>query len=150
VQRSGLLIIVGTLILASGLFYVILLHPPSGTHATTTIAGGGCTSYSSSFTIIASESGYNNSVNEGAPAKPWPILCAQEGEQIKITVINEDTVEPHGFAISNYLEAGITVLPGHTATISLVADSPGDFKVYCNVICAIHPFMQSGVLVIAS
>jgi len=141
---------VGTLLLASGLFYVILLHPPTGTHATTTISGAACTSYSSTFTIIASESGYNNSIGAGAPAKPWPILCAQEGEQIKITVINEDTVEPHGFAISNYLEAGITVLPGHTQTITLVVDTPGDFKVYCNVICAIHPFMQSGVLVVAS
>jgi len=149
-QRSGLLIVAGTFLLAGGLFYVILLHPPTGTHATTTINGAACTSYSNSFTIVESESGYNDSIAAGAPAKPWPILCAEEGEQIKITIINQDTVEPHGFAISNYLEAGITTLPGHTDTITLVADRAGDFKVYCNVICAIHPYMQSGVLVIAS
>jgi nitrous oxide reductase len=142
--------ILGTLALAGGMLYAISLHPPTGAHATTMAVGANCTSYASTFTVVASESGYNGSINHGAPSKPWPILCAHEGEQIKITVVNDDTVEPHGFAISNYLEAGVTVLPGHTSTITLVADSPGEFKIYCNVICAVHPYMQSGVLVVSS
>jgi len=150
VDRTGLLLILCTLVLAGAMLYLISLHPPTGTHATTSIAASNCTSYGSTFTIIASESGYNDSIGHGAPEKPWPILCAQAGDQIKITVVNDDTVEPHGFAISNYLEAGITVLPGHTQTFSFVASESGDFKVYCNVICAIHPFMQSGVLVVSS
>jgi nitrous oxide reductase len=149
VQRSSLLIVATTIILAAGLFYVIVAHPPSGTHATTSIGNGNCTSYSNSFVVVADESGFNNSIAHGAPAKPWPILCAQEGEQIKITVVNDDTVEPHGFAVSDYLEAGITVLPQHSQVITFVADRAGDFKIYCNVICAIHPYMQSGVLVVA-
>jgi len=70
------------------------------------------------------------------------------GEEVKITFINEDTVEPHGFAVAGYDDAGVTVLPGRSTTVTFFAGSAGDFKIYCNVICAVHEFMQSGLLVV--
>lgn len=112
------------------------------------MSGIDCQSYSTTFTVIATQSGYNDSIGHGAPSKHWPILCAQSGEQITINFINEDTVEPHGFAVAGYDDAGVTVLPGKSTTITFYASSPGDYKIYCNVICAVHIFMQSGLLVI--
>jgi nitrous oxide reductase len=150
VQRLGLLIIVATLALAAGVLYYSSQHPFSPSQQAKVVSGITCTSYTDDFTVIASQAGYNDSIAHGAPSKPWPVLCARAGEEITITIVNNDSVEPHGFAIAGYLDAGITVLPGKTDTITFYGGSPGDYKVYCNVICAIHSFMQSGVLVLAS
>jgi heme/copper-type cytochrome/quinol oxidase subunit 2 len=147
-QKVGVMIVIATFALAATVLYISSLHPFTPSQEESTVKGINCTSYTDSFTIIATESGYNDSIGHGAPAKSWPILCAQSGE-VTIKVINEDTVEPHGFAVAGYLPAGITVLPGKTDTITFYAGSTGDYKVYCNVICAIHTFMQSGVLVVA-
>jgi heme/copper-type cytochrome/quinol oxidase subunit 2 len=145
-----MVIIVATFVLAGVVLYYASLNPFAPSQQATTVAGVSCTAYHSSFTIIASQSGYNDSIGHGAPGKNWPVLCAHSGEQITITVVNEDSAEPHGFAVAGYLDAGITVLPGRTQTISFYASSPGDFKIYCNVICAVHVFMQSGLLVLTS
>ena len=150
VQKLGLLIIVATLALAGAVLYYSSQHPFSPSQQAKAVSDLNCTSYTNTFTVVASQSGYNDSIARGAPSKPWPVLCARAGEQITITVVNVDSVEPHGFAIAGYLDAGVTVLPGKTDTITFYASSPGDYKVYCNVICAIHPFMQSGVLVLAT
>jgi heme/copper-type cytochrome/quinol oxidase subunit 2 len=149
VQKSGVLLILGTIALAAVVLFLVFQHPLAQTE-TTTVSEGACTSYSDTFTVVASQSGYNDSISHGVPAKPWPILCTHKGDLVRITIVNEDSVEPHGFSISNYLEAGVTVLPGRSTTITVFADNAGDFKIYCNVICAVHAFMQSGVLVVSS
>ena len=149
VQKLGLLIIVATLALAAAVLYYSSQHPFSPSQQARDVSGVNCTSYTNTFTVVASQSGYNDSIAHGAPSKSWPVLCAKAGEEVTITVVNSDSVEPHGFAIAGYLDAGVTVLPGKTDTITFYAGSPGDYKVYCNVICAVHPFMQSGVLVLS-
>ena len=148
-QKLGLVIVVATFCLAGAVLYVAAQHPFTPSQAARNVSGINCTSYTQEFTIIATQSGYNDSIGHGAPSKHWPILCAHAGEEVTITVVNEDNVEPHGFAVAGYLDAGITVLPLKTETISFYASTPGDYRVYCNVICAVHPFMQSGVLVLA-
>ena len=149
-QKLVLLMVVATLALAVGVLYYSSQHPFTPSQQAKEVSGVNCTSYTNTFTVIASQSGYNNSIGHGAPSKPWPVLCALAGEEVTITIVNTDSVEPHGFAIAGYLDAGITVLPGKTETITFYASSPGDYKVYCNVICAVHIFMQSGVLVLSS
>jgi heme/copper-type cytochrome/quinol oxidase subunit 2 len=149
VQKFGLLIVIATFALAAGVLYTVSLHPFSPSQGASTVEGVQCSSYSSSFTVVASESGYNDSTGHGAPGKHWPILCARLGEQVTINFVNADYAEPHGFAIAGYDEAGITVLPGHSAKITIYASAAGDFKIYCNVVCAVHSFMQSGILVIS-
>jgi hypothetical protein len=149
VQKIGLVIVVSTLALAAAVLYITSQHPFSPSQGETSIGGIECASYSNSFTVVASQSGYNDSIGHGAPSKHWPILCANLGEEVTITFVNVDTVEPHGFAIAGYDDAGVTVLPGHSTTLTFYASAPGDFKIYCNVICAVHIFMQSGVLVVA-
>jgi heme/copper-type cytochrome/quinol oxidase subunit 2 len=42
------------------------------------------------------------------------------------------------------------LLPGHTTKITFVANTLGDFKIFCNVLCAVHIFMQSGLLVVTT
>jgi heme/copper-type cytochrome/quinol oxidase subunit 2 len=150
VQKLGLVIVVATVALAATVLFFASLHGFSPSQGATPVGGINCTSYTNTFTVIASESGYNDSVGHGAPSKPWPILCARAGEEVTITVVNQDNVEPHGFAVAGYLDAGVTVLPGKTDTVSFYASAPGDYKVYCNVICAVHAFMQSGVLVLSA
>jgi len=150
VQKLGLLIIVATLAFAAGVLYYTSQHPFTPSQQSKDVSGVNCTSFTNTFTVIASQSGYNDSIAHGAPSRPWPVLCARAGEEVTITIVNSDSVEPHGFSIAGYLDAGVTVLPGKTDTITFYAGSPGEYKVYCNVICAIHPFMQSGVLVLSS
>ena len=148
-QKLGPVIIVATLALAATVLYIASQHPFTPAQQESTVSGIECQSYTTTFTVVATQSGYNDSIGNGAPSKHWPILCAQVGEQITITFINEDTVEPHGFAVAGYDDAGVTILPGKSTTITFYAASPGDYKIYCNVICAVHVFMQSGLLVIA-
>ncbi len=148
-QKLVLVMVVATLALAAGVLYFSAQHPFSPSQGESSVSGVQCSNYSSSFTVIATQSGYNDSIGHGAPSKYWPVLCTYLGEEVKITFINEDTVEPHGFAVSGYDDAGVTILPGKSTTISFYASSAGDFKIYCNVICAIHKFMQSGLLVVA-
>lgn len=149
-QKLGLVIVVATLAFAATVLYFASQHEFSPSQGASKVSGVNCTSYTNTFTVVATENGYNDSVGHGAPSKPWPVLCARAGEEITITVVNQDDVEPHGFAVAGYLDAGITVLPGKTQTISFYASAPGDYKVYCNVICAVHPYMQSGVLVLSA
>ena len=149
-HRLSLLIVVATFTLAAGVLYYSSQHPFSPSQQAKVVNDVTCTSYTSTFTVIATQTGYNDSSAHGVPSKSWPVLCARAGEEITITFVNSDSVEPHGFAIAGYLDAGVTVLPGKTDTITFYAGSPGDYKVYCNVLCAIHSFMQSGVLVVSS
>jgi nitrous oxide reductase len=149
-SKSVPIIFICTILLAGVVLFYASQHPPSSGMETTTLSGVTCSSYSDKFTVVASQDGYNDSIGHGAPSKHWPILCVHSGETVSITIVNQDNVEPHGFAIAHYSEAGVTVLPGRSTTLTFFAGTPGDYKIYCNVICAIHIFMQSGVLVVTS
>lgn len=107
--------------------------------------GAGSTKSQVAFTLIASRTGYNGSVNMGTP---WPVMTVHQGQTVTVHVKNEDPVEPHGFTVTHYFDSGVTLRPGETYTITFVADQKGTFRVYCDIFCTIHVYMQNGQLTV--
>ncbi len=97
------------------------------------------------FTIIASPTGFNRSTSVGAP---WPQMTVHQGQTVTIQVENKDPVEPHGFTVAHYFDSGVTLRPGQTYTLTFLADQRGTFRVYCNIFCTVHIYMQSGQLTV--
>src|SRR5262245_63362858 len=97
--------------------------------------------------MIADEKGYNDSIDHNVPKNYWPILCVHLGDTFEITVVNQGS-EPHGFAIGHYYEAGISLPQGNRMTLTFTADRAGSFLIYCTILCAVHPWMLSGLLVV--
>ena len=95
------------------------------------------------FTLVASRTGYNGSVNMESP---WPLMTVRQGQTVTIQVKNDDPVEPHGFTVTHYLDSGVTLRPGETYTLTFLADKKGTFRVYCHIFCTIHVYMQNGQL----
>lgn len=108
-----------------------------------------CNTYSSSFTIVATLDGFNDSIAHGVPKNYWPVICVREGTLVTIKVINRDNVEPHGFSVSKYFEGGRSIMPGQTYTLTFYASQKGYFFIRCNVLCSIHWAMLSGLLVVS-
>jgi FtsP/CotA-like multicopper oxidase with cupredoxin domain len=108
----------------------------------------GCAKPAGGFLIVASKTGYNDSVSHGAPANPWPVITVHQGQKVTIVVCNID-VQAHGFQVSHYFDNSIeTVAPGQVITIPISADQTGTFVIYCDILCSIHTFMQSGMLTV--
>ena len=106
------------------------------------------------FTIIESDPPDPLAGINGSYYKPlgtqWPIIRVHLGDTVIITVINNDSREIHGFAIVHYDDKGFSTAPGQQHTITFVVNEAGTFRMYCNVFCAIHPYMQNGDLVVTS
>ncbi len=100
--------------------------------------------------IVADIHGFNNSVGHlrNSPSEPWPVLRVHRGDRVNLLVCNLDDYSPHGFAIQHYLDAGIALMPHESFRYSFVADEVGVFTVYCNIICPVHAYMQSGQLIV--
>jgi len=80
----------------------------------------------------------------------WPTLNVQLGQTVSIHVINCASSEAHGFAITYYDDNSIiAVQPGHSYDVTFTASRAGTFRIYCDIFCAIHPFMQNGALVVS-
>ena len=108
--------------------------------------GAGSTAKSQvTFTLVASRTGYNGSVNMGSP---WPLMTVRQGQTVTIQVKNDDPVEPHGFTVTHYLDSGVTLRPGETYTLTFLADQKGTFRANCNIFCTIHVYMQNGQLAV--
>ncbi len=73
-------------------------------------------------------------------------MTVHQGQTVTIHVRNEDPVEPHGFTVTHYLDSGVTLRPGETYTLTFLADQKGTFRVYCDIFCTIHVYMQNGQL----
>src|SRR2546426_10507876 len=97
------------------------------------------------FTLVASRTGYNGSVNMGSP---WPVMTVHQGPTVTIQVKNDDPVEPHGFTVTHYLDSGVTLRPGETYTLTFLADQKGAFRAYCSILCTIHSYMRNGPLTV--
>jgi len=108
----------------------------------------GCYKPANGFLVVMNSYGYNDSVLEGAgPSKSWPVISVLQNATVNITVCNADTVEAHGFQISNYYDSKIVALvPGEVIHVSFTATKVGSFRIYCAIFCAIHPFMENGEL----
>jgi FtsP/CotA-like multicopper oxidase with cupredoxin domain len=113
--------------------------------------GNGAHAY---FLIVAADprspfAGFNGSyyvpTNE-----TWPTLNVHLGQTVSIHVINCASGEAHGFAITHYDDNSIiAVQPGHSYDVTFTASEAGTFRIYCDIFCAIHPFMQNGALVVS-
>lgn len=112
----------------------------------------GCSKPAGGYLVVMSRYGYNDSVLEGAgPTKAWPVITVTQNTTVNITVCNADTVEAHGFQISNYFDSDIvSVVPGEIIHVSFVANRVGTFRIYCAIFCAIHLFMEYGELQVTS
>jgi len=123
---------------AGAVFYTLVQgtpKPPSGTV--------------DNFVIIASVTGFNDSIGHGVPANPWPVLHATRGDLVNITMYNEDK-QAHGFQVAHCLASPIeTIAPGQKVVFSFVADESETFQIYCDIPYTVHWAMQSGELVVS-
>ena len=105
------------------------------------------------FTIVESDPPDPMAGLNGSYYKPlgtqWPTIQVPLGDTVVITVINNDSREVHGFAIVHYDDRGFSLAPGQQRTITFVANEAGTFRMYCNVFCAIHPYMQNGAVIVS-
>jgi len=111
----------------------------------------GCVRPAGGFLIVGSAMGYNDSIEHGAPVKPWPILDVANGTDVAITVCNA-YADALGFQVAHYLADKVEAIgPGQSMTVSFVADETGTFLIYCSVLSPIHVYLQGGeVNVLAS
>jgi FtsP/CotA-like multicopper oxidase with cupredoxin domain len=100
-------------------------------------------SYFHTFPSSAGYAGYNASLQY------WPIIQVWQGQTVTITVMNCASSEPHGFAIGSYFNSGVTLSTGQSYVLTFVASHAGRFSMYCNILCAIHPYMQNGLLIVS-
>lgn len=102
------------------------------------------------FLIIADLRGFNDSVDhlQNSPNESWPVIRVSRGDRVNILVCNLDNDSPHGFAIQHYFDAGVPLMPHDSYRLSFVADQDGTFTMYCNIFCPVHPYMQSGKLIV--
>ncbi len=109
-----------------------------------------CITPSGYFLIVADLSGFNDSVDhiQNSPNEPWPVIRVSKGDRVNVLVCNMDDYSPHGFAIQHYFDVGVALMPHDSYRISFVADEDGTFTMYCNIFCPVHPYMQSGELVV--
>ena len=98
------------------------------------------------FVVVMANEGMNVGFNGSKfQSGSWPIMNVTLGRTVTIHVINNDTVQSHGFAIQLYF-SGFALGPGTCGDATFTADQSGSFLVYCNISCSIHEFMQNGRL----
>jgi len=134
--------------IANGLSCSTISKDPSPNSGNATAGNGPA----ASFLIVAADPGSPYEGFNGSAyhlLTPWPVMRVHLGQQIVITVMNCASSEPHGFAITHYLDSGITLASGGIYTVNFTADEKGTFKVYCDILCAVHPYMQNGELVVS-
>lgn len=134
---------------------VVSLYWPSSTtpanQPPVTQRAADCVKPPSYFLIIANLGGFNDSVThlQKSPNEPWPVVRVHKGDRVNIMVCNTDDYSPHGFAVEHYLDAGVPLMPHETFRVSFTADQTGNFTIYCNIFCPVHPYMLSGLLIVA-
>ncbi len=121
-------------------------HQPNGTLRAASNPQG-CNRPPGYVSLIVDSSGFNNSKAQITPSRLPTLLQFQKGETVNLIVCNFDT-GMHGFAITHYADAGVTLRVGESYKISFVAKDTGDFTIYCNIFCSLHPFLL-GKLVVA-
>jgi hypothetical protein len=79
------------------------------------------------FTIVISLSGYNDSQHH---SRPWPIMNVTVNWEVIIHILNNDTSQTHGFAITHYFDQGVPLQPGNSCDLTFFASQTGTFPVY--------------------
>jgi hypothetical protein len=79
------------------------------------------------FTIVIYLSGYNDSQHH---SRPWPIMNVTVDQDVIIHILNNDTSQTHGFAITHYFDQGVVLQPGKSCDLAFFASQTGTFPVY--------------------
>lgn len=106
------------------------------------------------FTVVMANEGFNVGFNgskyHASPSSPWPVLNVTLGQQVIIHIINNDSIEAHGFQVVHYFDQGINgtfgLSPGKCYDLSFTANVTGSFQIRCDIFCTIHTYMLNGVL----
>ncbi|HZY94375.1 MAG TPA: hypothetical protein VFE98_05865 [Candidatus Bathyarchaeia archaeon] len=120
-----------TIALVAGGVYVLLARVPMDPCA-------GATGVTRTFAVVAGRNGFNDSAS-------GPVLTVDRCDKVIITYINSDN-QPHGFAVDSYATKGVALAGGQSQSISFTAYKMGQFRIFCNIFCTVHPLMQSGQL----
>jgi len=144
------LVVVALAAVATATIYLTVRGGGSSTTSTTSSTlPAGCVKPAGGFLVVASNTGFNDSIDHGVPEKSWPIINVTQGQTVNITVCNTD-FQAHGFQVTHYYNNEIvTIVPGQVVHVSFVADQVGKFRIFCNIFCSIHWAMQDGLLNVA-
>ncbi len=103
-------------------------------------------SSSTYFVVVMANEGMNVGFNGSAfQSGSWPIINVTVGSSVTIHVINNDTVQSHGFAIQHYF-SGFALGSDRCSDATFTADQLGSFTIYCSISRSIHVLMQNGRL----
>ena len=113
-----------------------------------TVQPSKCEKTGADYLIVADMQGFNDSVDHlrNHPNDPWPVIRAHKGDRISVIVCNLDDYSSHGFAIEHYFDQGIALMPHESYRITLTVQDTGSFRIYCNILCPVHVYMQNGEL----
>jgi len=144
-NKRIILVLLVVVLLGAGATTALYVVSRGGSGGSRTLPSN-CVKPSGGFLVVASDTGFNDSIGHGAPEKNWPILAVQQGQNVTIVVCNID-VQAHGFQITHYDDQNeVTIVPGQVYKVSFIADKLGSFQIYCDIFCSIHVYMQSGLL----
>ncbi len=147
--RNRVALALAAVVLVGSAVTVALYLASGGASPPAPVLPQGCAKPAGGYLIVASNTGYNDSIGHGAPQKSWPVISVQRGQNVTIVVCNID-VQAHGFQITHYYDKNeLTVVPGQVTRVSFVADQAGAYAIYCEIFCSIHIYMQSGLLKVA-
>ena len=91
-------------------------------------------------------------VTASAPVYGLQEVVVNQGDEVTFIVTNTDEIPDlaHGFAISNY-NVSFVVGPFQTKSVTITADKPGVFWIYCTNFChALHLEMRMRLVVNAT
>jgi hypothetical protein len=152
-SRRFILLVVGIAVAAALGVAAVTLPDLNGVSTTTTTAvklPPGCVKPAGGFLIIASQLGFNDSVDHGVPQNNWPVMNVRLGQNVTIVVCNADPSQSHGFQIDHYYVAQlVSIASGQVLRVSFVANQAGSFRVYCQIFCTVHWAMQNGQLIVS-
>ena len=95
---------------------------------------------SAHFTVVITQAGYNDSKYHGLP---WPRMNITLRQSVTIHVWNNDTIQPHGFAITHYFEQSVYLRPGESSDVVFRACQTGNFSVYETTFVTNYPFLKA-------
>src|SRR3989442_7937321 len=82
------------------------------------------------FVVVMANEGMNVGFNGSKfQSGSWPMMNVTVGRTVTIHVINNDTVQSHGFAIQSYF-GGFALGPRQCSDVTFSADQPGSFLVF--------------------
>jgi hypothetical protein len=95
---------------------------------------------SAHFLVVITQAGYNDSKYH---TLPWPTMNVTLRQDATIHVWNNDSIQPHGFAITHYFEQSVYLRPGESSDVVFQACQTGSFSVYETTLATNQPFLNA-------